>query len=104
MSAVPIGVLLFRLGMVGLGAGMSQSRFERTGLLFPPVLVALATLAAAVLAGLGLETVGWSVAWSGPVAGNFAVQAVINAALGAALLPAVRRMAAPRGAGEEARL
>ena len=102
VSAAPAGVPVFRLGMVGLGAGMCQSRFERTGVLFPPALVAVATLVAdLLLAALALQAAGRVVVLGGPLAADIAVQSVVNAGLSAIALPIIRRLFAPRPATGE---
>lgn len=91
VSTAPLGVHLVRLGVVGLGAGLSGSRFERTGLLVPPVLVAMGTVVGAVLTVLSLQVIGWVVALTPPAAADVVLQAALNALVSLAVLPLLRR-------------
>lgn len=90
VSIAPLGVHLVRLAAIGVGAGVTGGRFERTSPLLPPALVAVATFAAALLATLSLQATGWVVAFSGFAAGELVFQASLNAALSIFLLPLLR--------------
>lgn len=101
VSVAPIGVHLVRLAVVGAGAGLAGARFGRGGPLVAPVLVALATVAAAVFGTVGLQAAGWRVAVTGPAAAEFAGQALLNALVALPLLPLLRRMLLGSAQGRE---
>ena len=92
ISAAPAGVHLVRLAAIAVGAGLTGGGFERTSPLLPPALVAVATLAAALLATLSLQATGWVVSFSAFTAGELAFQACLNALLSLIFLPLLRQL------------
>ena len=62
-SAVPFGVNIFRLGALGLGAGLVMERLARTSVMVPVVAAVVGSLLGFVLTVVALQATRWPIAW-----------------------------------------
>ena len=89
-SAAPFGVNVFRLGAVGLSAGVLAERLARTSALVPVVAAVVGSLLGFVLMVVALQTVRWPIAWEHLFVFSAVPNAVLTGVAMAVAFPGVR--------------
>ena len=101
-SAMPWGIHIVRLGILGFAAGLAMQRLERQGPLIPLAGTTVATILGFGLTVLGLQATRWAIPWEYALVFQALPSAVLNTALMAGAFPLLRRLARRMAAPDEA--
>ena len=101
-SAMPWGIHIVRLGILGFAAGLAMQRLERQGPLIPLAAATSATIIGFGLTVLGLQATRWAIPWEYALVFQALPSAVLNTALMAGVFPLLRRLSRRMAAPDEA--